>query len=321
MMQSWQTDMLNLQLSLSMKPMFRFLGSVDRVRSLVNMMDLTIGKLGIPRGTQRTKANIPGAPFAAEWVSHDDSPKKRVILYLPGGAYILRMPNTHTGMVSRLCRMADAKALMAYYRLAPEHPFPACLEDAVMAYKWLLKKGISPKQIIIAGDSAGGGLTMSTLLSIRDQGLPAPACAYMLSPLLDVSDNAASRWKNAASDKALPSAHKRAINPRPLFVGDYAIDDPLISPLFGDYHGLPPLYVQVSDSEMLLDDSLRMARRGHTYQVEVKVDIWRKVPHVWQAFPFLPESRDALGKAACFIREQVPLSKPAKRPIKTPEPA
>ena len=180
------------------------------------------------------------------------------------------------------------------------------MEDSLRAYKWLLKKGYAPEQIVIAGDSAGGGLTLSTLLAIRDAGLPVPACAYMLSPLLDVSDSAASRWKNAASDKALPAAHQRAINPRLLYVGAYAIDDPLVSPLFGDYHGLPPLYVQVSDSEMLLDDSLRMARRGHTYQVEVKVDIWRKVPHVWQAFAFLPESRDALRKAAAFIRDKIP---------------
>ena len=210
---------------------------------------------------------------------------------------------------------------MAYYRLAPEHPFPACLKDSMQAYKWLLRKGYAAEQIIIAGDSAGGGLTLSTLLAIRDAGLPMPACAYMLSPLLDVSDSAASRWKNAASDKALPAAHKRAINPRLLYAGGYAVDDPLISPLFGDYQGLPPLYVQVSDSEMLLDDSLRMARRGHTYQVEVKVDIWRKVPHVWQAFPFLPESRDALCKAALFIREKVPVIKAKKPRRKILEPA
>jgi acetyl esterase/lipase len=306
-MQSWQTDLLNLQLSLSLKPMFRFLGSVDRVRSIVKVMDGTLGRLGIPRGTRRDAVRLVGARFEAEWVSYDEKPKKRVILYLPGGAYILRMPNTHTAMVSRLCKLADAKALMVYYRLAPEHPFPACLDDALLAYRWLLKKGVAPEQIVIAGDSAGGGLTMSTLLAIRDAGLPTPACAYMLSPLLDVSDSAASRWKNAASDKALPAAHQRAVNPRTLYVGEFAITDPRVSPLFGEYHGLPPLYVQVSDSEMLLDDSLRMARRGHTYQVEVKVDIWRKVPHVWQAFPFLPESQQALSKAAAFIREKIPL--------------
>ncbi|MBK9623187.1 MAG: alpha/beta hydrolase [Rhodocyclaceae bacterium] len=305
MMQSWQTDLLNLQLSLSVKPLFRVVGSINQVRNLVKISDQTLGRFSVPRGSRREAVRIPGAAFDAEWVSHDATPKRRIILYLPGGAFVLRMPHMHTGLVSRLCRQADAQALMVYYRLAPEHPFPACLNDAVLAYKWLLKRGFSPEQIVIAGDSAGGGLTLSTLLEIRDQGLPMPAGGYMLSPLLDASDSSASRWKNAASDTALPAAHQRAINPRPLVMGDLAIDDPKLSPLFGDYHDLPPLYVQVSDSEMLLDDSLRMARRAHTYQVEVKVDIWRKVPHVWQAFAFLPESRDALAKAAAYLRARV----------------
>lgn len=304
-MQSWQTDLLNFYLSSSVKPMFRFVKSVRTIRSIVRCSDLTLGRLAIPRGTVREKVAIPGAPFAAEWVSPDRRVRRRVILYFPGGAYVLRMPNVHTAMVSRLCALGDARALMVYYRLAPEHPFPACLEDSARAYEWLLDQGIAPGQIVIAGDSAGGGLTLSTLLAIRDRGLPAPAGGYMLSPLLDATDSTASRWKNAASDTALPAAHRRGINPRQLILGDLAIDDPKVSPLFGDYHDLPPLYVQVSDSEMLLDDSLRMARRGHTYQVEVKVDIWRKVPHVWQAFAFLPESRDALQKAAAFLRAKV----------------
>lgn len=307
-MQSWQTDLLNLHLSFYVKPMFSYVGSVDTIRSLFKWTDMTLGRLGIPRGTRREPAAIPGAPFEAEWISADgetDVDPHRVILYLPGGAYVLRMPHTHSGLVSRLCRLADARALMVYYRLAPEHPFPACLDDSVMAYRWLLAQDIAPERIVIAGDSAGGGLALSTLLALRDQGLPLPACAYLLSPLLDASDSAASRWKNAASDAALPAAHQRKLNPRALIMGDLAIDDPKVSPLFGEYHGLPPVYIQVSDSEMLLDDSLRLARRGHTYQVEVKVDIWRKVPHVWQAFAFLPESRDALAKAAGFIREKI----------------
>jgi acetyl esterase/lipase len=229
-----------------------------------------------------------------------------VVLYLPGGAYVLRTPNFHTGMVSRLCKCANTRALMTYYRLAPEHPFPACLEDALLAYEWLLGEGIAPDNIAIAGDSAGGGLTLSTLLAIKEKKLPMPACAYMLSPLLDVSDHAPSRWKNAASDTALPAPAQRAINPRPLYLGGNDPNDPMVSPINGDFGGLPPLYIQVSDSEMLLDDSLRLARRGHSHNVHVHVDIWRKVPHVWQAFAFLPESNEALEKAGHFLQEHMP---------------
>ncbi|MCB1846435.1 MAG: alpha/beta hydrolase [Halieaceae bacterium] len=272
---------------------------------MVSLSDNTIGRLAIPRNTLREPARIPGAKFEAEWVSAADTDPRRVILYLPGGAYVIRMPNAHTGMVSRLCSNANAKALMAYYRLAPEDPFPACLEDAVLAYRWLLRQGIEPDRIIIAGDSAGGGLTLSTLLALKERKLPMPACAYMLSPLLDVSDKAPSRWKNSASDTALPAPKDRALNPRPLYLGDNSPEDPLVSPINGNFDGLPPMYVQVSDSEMLLDDSLRLARRAHIYNVEVSVDIWRKVPHVWQAMGFLPESREALEKAGTYIRNHV----------------
>ena len=305
-MQSWQTDLLNLQLSLTMKPMFKYIDSIDRLRKIVDAGDNLVGKLAIPKGTERTNVAIPGAEFDAEWVRANEFDPERVILYLPGGAYVMRMPNVHTAMVSRLCRNANAKALMAYYRLAPEHPFPACMDDALLAYEWLLDRGIEPQKIAIAGDSAGGGLTLSTLLGIKERKLPMPGCAFMFSPLLDVNDHAPSRWKNALSDSALPAPQKRALNPRPLYLGENEPDDPMVSPINGDFTGLPPLYIQVSDSEMLLDDSLRLARRGHTYDVEVTVDLWHKVPHVWQIFGFLPESNEALEKAARFLRDNTP---------------
>lgn len=304
-MQSWQTDLLNLQLSLSVKPMLKHMGSIDRIRKLVGFSDDTIGKMALPKGTEREPVTIPGADFNAEWVQTDGTQPGRVLLYLPGGAYVMRTPNLHAGMVSRLCKCANARALVAYYRLAPEHPFPACLDDAIRAYQWLLDQGIPADDIAIAGDSAGGGLTLSTLLAIKEKKLPMPACAYMLSPLLDVSDHAPSRWKNAMSDAALPAPKRRGINPRPLYVGENDMHDPMVSPINGDLSQLPPLYIQVSDSEMLLDDSLRLARRGHTYDVEVKVDLWHKVPHVWQAFAFLPESMEALEKAGSFLRDNI----------------
>lgn len=305
-MQSWQTDLLNLQLSLSLKPMFRHVGSVARIRRIVGIVDRLAAPLAPARGTHREDVEIPGAEFQAEWVGNKHSADNKVILYLPGGAYIIRTPNMHAAMVNRLCRASGMRALIAYYRLAPEHPFPACVDDAVRAYQWLLDEGFTPGNIVIAGDSAGGGLSLSTLLSLKQRALPMPACAFMMSPLLDVSDQAPSRWKNANNDSALPAPMKRAVNPRPLYLGNNDATDAIVSPIHGDLEGLPPMYITVSDSEMLLDDSLRLARRGHTYNVDVKVDVWRKVPHVWPLFGFLPEANKTMERAARFFSTHIP---------------
>ena len=305
-MQSWQTDLLNIWLRTTIKPLLRRARSIERVRRVVSLIDNSFGRLSIP-GTTRIETVFNGQlNCRCDWVDNNDSPTDRVILYLPGGAYIMRTPNTHTGMIARLCVEAQARAFVCYYRLAPEHTFPACLDDSVAAYDWLLKQGYRPEQISIAGDSAGGGLTLSTLLKLRDLQRPMPACARLISPLLDAGDIAPSRIKHARSDSTLPSASERGINPRPLFIGTYDAKDPMISPIYGDFHDLPPMYVLVSDSEMLTDDSLRLARRAQLYKVPVRVDIWRKVPHVWTAMAFLPEARDGLERAGKFIIKHIP---------------
>lgn len=308
-MQSWQTDLLNLCLRTTIKPLLRRANSVENVRAVVQACDQTLGRLAIPRHARIEPALADGVKCCCDWVVPPEfasEPKQgladsRVILYLPGGAFIIRTPNMHSAMISRLCEQAGAKALVCYYRLAPEYPFPACLDDSVAAYSWLLAQGYSPERIALAGDSAGGGLVLSTLLALRDAGHPLPSCAVMMSPLLDAADTAPSRTKNARSDALLPPAAGRGINPRPLFLAGRDPKHPLVSPIYGDYHGLPPMYVMVSDTEMLIDDSLRLARRAQLYNVEVRVDIWRKAPHVWPAIPFLPESRDSLERAGHFI--------------------
>ncbi len=313
-MQSWQTDLLNLYLRVTVKPMLRYTRSVTSVRKAMTLTDKTFGRLIMPRDTRVTTAAADSIACRCDWIDTATSRREQVILYLPGGAYILRTPHMHAAMVSRLCTQSGARALICYYRLAPEHPFPACLEDSVAAYDWLLQQGYKPEQITIAGDSAGGGLTLSTLLKLRDTGRPLPACAVMMSPLLDAGDTAPSRSKNALSDSALPHPNERAINPRPLFLAGEDPKNPLISPVYGEYHGLPPMYVLVSDSEMLLDDSLRLARRAQLYSVKVRVDIWRRVPHVWTAMPFLPEAKDGLQRAGKFIAGHCPGTSPKASP-------
>ena len=302
-MQSWQTDLLNTLLAVSMKPMLRSTNSVSKIRRGVGIGDSILGRLTKVPGTRRTPVCASGTDCQMEWldVAGIDRQQAPTLLYLPGGAFVMRTPQLHTGLAARICKESAMRALVCYYRLAPEFPFPNALEDAVAAYKLLLSEGVPADQIVLAGDSAGGGLALSLLLWLRDECYPLPAGALLLSPLLDMSETAASRIKNARSDAMLPPPAKRGVNPRALYVGEEDHRHPLISPIYGEYQGLPPLYVQVSDSEMLLDDSLRLARRARHYQVNAEVDIWRGLPHVWSLVPWLPESRAAIRRMAHFI--------------------
>ena len=307
-MQSWQTDLVNLYLSLSVKPALRHVTSLRAIRAAISLADKTAGRIASPGKTEITDVLSISDNCQLKWITRKDSPgeSKRVVLYLPGGAYIMRTPNLHAALASRICREADASSLICYYRLAPEYPFPACLEDALEAYDLLLSKGIAGEDIAIAGDSAGGGLALSLLLAIRDSSRPCPACAVLMSPLLDAGDHAPSRAQNSSSDAALPHPRQRGINPRLMYVGEHDPSDPLISPIHGEFHDLPPIYVLVSDSEMLLDDSLRLARRANMFRTEVRVDIWRKVPHVWVSMPFLPESAEGIKRIGAFLKEKIP---------------
>jgi acetyl esterase/lipase len=193
---------------------------------------------------------------------------------------------------------------MVDYRLAPEHPFPASVEDALAAYSHLLDRGIEPREIAIAGDSAGGGLTLSLLLALRDARLPMPACAACLSPFVDVSLSGPSHEFNRWRDSLLPGFSADAIRH---YTGDTSPDHPLLSPVFGDFAGFPPLLIQVSSSEILLDDSLRVARKARAQGVPVELEVWDSLPHAWQVFAFIPESRIALRDVAAFFTRQFDL--------------
>ena len=303
-MQSWQADLVNTVLSVSVKPALQRLSSIRSVRGLGYLSDQVLGRLTTSSNTE-VSPEIGEHSCEMEWISLEDvehSSTQPVLLYLPGGAYIMRTPHIHRGLVSRMCSEIGGRALLCFYRLAPEHPFPAGLEDAVEAYQLMLDKGINPQQIVIAGDSAGGGLTLSLMLRLKELELPLPAGAVLMSPLLDMTEQAPSRNKNARNDTALPPPSSRGMNPREMYIGDVDRKDPLVSPIYGDFHGLPPCYLLVSDTEMLLDDSLRLARRAHQYRMSVKLDIWHRLPHVWISVPFLPESHSAHKRIGQFIR-------------------
>jgi epsilon-lactone hydrolase len=227
----------------------------------------------------------------------------RHVLFLHGGAFIIGSPRLYRHLTWRIADAAHARVLAVDYRLAPEHPFPAALEDALAAYKWLLADGADPRRIVIMGDSAGGGLVFSLMLRLRDEGCPLPAAAVALSPWTDLALTGDSLKSNASCDPLING------DDPPLFVADYlgGADPraPYVSPLYGNLAGLPPTMIQVGSDEVLHDDAVRMADRMRTAGCQVELEVWARMPHVWHVFvPLIPEARRAIDRIGAFVREQ-----------------
>lgn len=237
-----------------------------------------------------------------EWVESGKS--DRIVYYLHGGGYVACSPKTHRGFTSLLSLTANATVLSLEYRLAPENKFPAALEDAVGGYRLLLDKGYRPEQIVIGGDSAGGGLAVATMIAVLERGLPSPAGAFLLSPWTDLAGTGETIVTNDPVDPMLSGKmiHKIAS----LYYGEVSPTDPLVSPLYGDLRGLPPIRIYVSDTEILLDDSKRLAQRAREQGVPVDLRVWNKLPHVWPIFVAfgIPESKTVLGEIAEFVKQQ-----------------
>ena len=248
------------------------------------------------------KVGAGGVP--AEWVWAPNSDPSTVVLYLHGGGYIVGSMNTHRELASRICRAAGARALLIDYRLAPENPFPAALEDSEAAYRWLLRQGVKPKRIIIAGDSAGGGLTVATLVALRDAGTAMPGAAVLMSAWTDMKNNGDSMTTKAEVD---PIVQKKFIDECSNYYmqgGD--MRTPLASPIHADLRGLPPLLIQVGECETLLDDSTRLAERAKASGADVTLQVWPEMIHVWQSFaPMLPEGQQAIDSIGEWVREKL----------------
>jgi acetyl esterase/lipase len=248
-----------------------------------------------------------GSAVNGEWIepiAADHKAWQRCILYLHGGGYILLSPMTHRPITTRLAAWSEARLFALDYRLAPEHPFPAAVDDALAAYHALLGQGIKPDRIVVAGDSAGGGLALALLLALRDAGEPLPAGAVLFSPWTDLAATGRSIVENAQSDAFLTGTLIAPV--ARYYLGDAPATNPLASPFYGDLTGLPPLLFQVSDSEVLLDDSRRVVDNAKRAGVDVTLRIWHGLPHVWQYFArILPEGKRALDEAAMFIRARL----------------
>jgi len=236
----------------------------------------------------------------AEWIVPPEADGERVLLYFHGGGYVMGSINTHRAMVARMARAAGARALAIDYRLAPEHPFPAAVQDATAAYRWLLDQGYKPGKIALAGDSAGGGLALATLMALRDAGTALPACAVPVSPWTDVPGTGASVRTNAASDPMVQETD--LLRYGALYGRNGDLRHPLLSPLYGDYRELPPLLIQVGGAEILLDDSTRAAERARRAGVNVDLDVWDGMVHVWHVFAkLLPEGQQAIEKLGSYV--------------------
>jgi len=255
---------------------------------------------GIPVAEDVTfeTAMLGGVP--ARWSTTPNALGGRVLLYLHGGAYMVGSSLGYRALSSSLARAGQADGVALDYRLAPEHPFPAAVDDAVAGYRALLDQGFSPGSIAIAGDSAGGGLTVAMLMAARDAGLPMPAAAIAISPWADLACTGVSYSTKAAQDPSLNREGLLAM--AGVYLNGAAAESPLASPVNGDLTGLPPLLIQVGSAEVLLDDAVRLAERAAEADVAVQLEVWPKMPHVWHAFAFqLSEGRDAIAAAGAFL--------------------
>ena len=247
-------------------------------------------------------SRVNAGGVTAEWVVAEGASDSRVVLYFHGGGYIIGSPRTHRAMLAHMSRDAAAKVLALDYRLAPEHPFPAPVEDAVASYRWLLDEGYDPARIALSGDSAGGGLTVAALVQFRYLGLPIPGAAVCISPWVDMEGLGESMETRAAAD---PMVMKEGLLlSGKTYLGGADPRAPLAAPLYADLRGLPPMLIQVGDAEVLLDDSTRLAGVAREAGVEVKMDVWDDMIHVWHVFaPILPEGKQAISQAGEFIKK------------------
>lgn len=294
--QSWQNRLLIGVMRLATlrrKPMR------SGYRGIRRTLEMSGQRLRPARDVRWTELQVGDVP--AEWVEAPGVRHDRGLLYLHGGGYVSGSRASHRGLTGELSRAANMRVLAIDYRLAPEHPFPAGLDDAVAAYEWLLAHGLTPAQVAIGGDSAGGGLTMATLLSLRERGLPQPAVAVCLSPWVDLETAGETMRTHAHLDPMLQPVGFPMLARH--YVGEAGdLRHPLVSPIHAELSGLAPLLVQVGSREVLLDDARRLVARISAAGGRAELEVWTHMVHVFQIFGFLPEARRAVARLGGFIR-------------------
>ncbi|MBL0172992.1 MAG: alpha/beta hydrolase [Gemmatimonadaceae bacterium] len=302
---SWQSRFVSAVIRAYMRP--HVLKPIDPL-----WVRRRMGRQQMPRDVmvRSTGVQVVAAPPSGDWRggeivswphARSDGP---VLLYLHGGGYLAGSPETHRPLVASLVRRLEGAAFVPDYRLAPEHPYPAALDDARAAYGHLLSLGIAPARIVIAGDSAGGGLALALTLALRDTHAPLPAAVVTFSPWTDLAATGRSIEEN--TDRCAMFAGITIHRAATFYLGASNPRLPYISPLYGEFAGMPPLLVHASEDEVLRDDAVRVAERARAAGVDVELRLWQRVPHVWQFFPaVLPEAAESLTDTVRFITDRV----------------
>ena len=253
-------------------------------------------------GVSLTPVSADGVP--AEWQARADAPDDAVLTYLHGGGYAIGSIASHRALTTAIAATFKGRVLSIAYRLAPEDPCPAGIEDAVNAYRFLLSAGLAGEKVIIAGDSAGGGLAIATLQAIRDAGLPRPGGAWVMSPWVDMT--AASETMSLKADDDLMITAANVTDTAAIYAPGGDANDPRATPLNASFEGLPPLMVQAGTFETLLDDSLTLARKAALANVEVRLETWPGQQHVFQMFaPMMSEARDAIAAGIAWANARI----------------
>jgi len=258
--------------------------------------------LGAPDDARLESIQIAGVP--AEWSTTPAADVRRAVLYLHGGGYMAGSIASHRYVAVEIGRAARTRTLALGYRLAPEHPYPAQLEDALAAYSMLCNQGLAPSNIAVGGDSAGGNLTLALLIALRERGLPLPSCGWLISPWSDLTASGATMRSKADADPMISKPYLLEL--AQAFAGGRDFGDPLISPLFADLVGLPPLLIQVGSDETLLDDAITLAGRAGAANVAVTLEVWPDMIHAFPMFfPHVAASRRATEHAGDFMRRHM----------------
>lgn len=285
-----------------LKSQFVETNSTPTIQQIRETVDGSMLRMPVLAGTQVEAFSAGGV--TGDWVSMPGVATDRVLLYLHGGAYVMGSAGTHRDLAARLSQTAGVRVLTLDYRLAPENPYPAAIEDVTAVYGWLLTQGFKPEHMAIGGDSAGGNLAFVTLLALREAGMALPAVVILLSPWTDLTLSGESGTTRAEVDPMikLDAAEEQIA----AYVGKHDRTDPLISPIFADLRGLPPLLIHVGNDEVLLDDSVRLAERARAAGVEVQLKVWEGMWHVFQTLAvMLPEGQASIGELGEFVKGHV----------------